>query len=93
MYQKFHRMAYPALLSPFERMIFGWRGEVIAEFTTRIAVPLPTRHRWLIYTDDATNPPILRALLFHGNRPPLSFTPLARPAPLRHGLTFSERSV
>ena len=54
--------------SPLIKSVFRLRKDVIAEFTPRIAVPRPRRPHWIVYTDAATNHPMLCALLFQGGR-------------------------
>ena len=67
LYQKFYRRIYNARLSQLERGNLSWRFAVIADFTPRLARVRPTRADWLIYTDAATDPPRLCALLFRGD--------------------------
>ena len=43
-----------------------WRNEAISEFTPLLAPPRPARADWLIYTDAATDPPEISALIFNG---------------------------
>ena len=57
LYQKLHRAVYPARLSPFERILFGWWGDLVDEFAPRVAAHRPTRPHWRIYTDDSDIPP------------------------------------
>ena len=45
-----------------------WWASIIAEFTPRLARPRPLKPDWLIYTDAATKPARICALLFHGGR-------------------------
>ena len=68
LYQKFHSRHYSAALSPFEKLIFRWWRDVVEDCTPRVATPRPRRPHWIIYTDAATDPPLLCALLFHGGR-------------------------
>ena len=49
-----------------ERAAFSWWEAVIADFTPRIAVPRPIHPHWIIYTDAASTPAQLCALLFKG---------------------------
>ena len=72
LYAKLHRRVYNAGLSAIERDALRWWQSVIAEFTPRLAIPRPARADWLIYTDAATHPPTLCALLFKGS----SFSPV-----------------
>ena len=85
MYQKFHIRSFSATLSPYEKSVFRWRKEVIAERTPRTAAPRPRRPLWIVYTDAATNPPMMCALLFTGTARPLICTLLALLGPLRFG--------
>ena len=48
--------------------MFRWWKEVIEDCTPRVATPRPRRPHWIVYTDAATTPPMLCALLFHGGR-------------------------
>ena len=66
---KLNRRVYNAHLSAGGRLVFVWWARSIADFTPRLATPRPRRPGWLIYTDAATDPPSLCALLFEGRRP------------------------
>ena len=66
-YTKLHRLVYNALLSSLESSTMSRRLRIIAEFARRLSVPRPSRADWLIYTDAATEPATLRALLFRGD--------------------------
>ena len=66
LHQKFHQRVYNAQLSRHERCAFEWWRAAIADFTPRIAVPILPIADWVIYTDAATEPPIICALLFNG---------------------------
>ena len=65
---KLNRRVYNARLSAGERLVSTWWARAIADFTPRLAIPRPSRPDWLIYTDAATDPPSLFALLFEGRR-------------------------
>ena len=61
---KLQRRVYNDRLSALERDTLLWLHGVIAEFTPRLAIPLPSRADWLIYTDAASGPPYdLRPLI------------------------------
>ena len=68
MYREFHRIVYTARLSPYERTVFRFRADAIADFAPLVAVPRPDMPHWAIYTDAATNPPMLCTLLRRGDR-------------------------
>lgn len=61
-----HGLIFPS--SPYERTVSSWRMDVAADFSPRAAARRPDKLRLIIYTDAAANPPMLCALLFHGNR-------------------------
>lgn len=65
MYRKFRRMVYPARLSLYERTVPRWWKEAVADFTPRMAVHRPDRHRWIVYPDASADPPMIFSLLFH----------------------------
>ena len=75
LYVKLNRRVYNARLSAYERSVFTWWRDVLADFSPRLATPRPKRPHWLIYTDAATNPPRLCALIFPGSKstPDLQF--------------------
>lgn len=64
LYQKQHRRIYNAALSTAERAVLLWWHDIIIAFSPRICRPLSTKFDWLIYTDAASNPPNICALLF-----------------------------
>ena len=63
--QKPHQRVYNDQLSKHDRRTFERRKAIIADFAHRIAAPLKPVADWVIYTDAATNPPIVCALLFN----------------------------
>ena len=88
LYNKLYRRACNSLLPKLARDTLRWWGEVIAEFTPRLATPRPARADWLIYTDSATDP-LLFAISFRTETPPLlSWTPVMRSAFQWSGDTF-----
>ena len=68
LYQKFYRRVYNTRLAQLERSNLECWLRVIADFTPRPAGVRPSRADWLIYTDAATDPANLCALLFRGDR-------------------------
>ena len=99
---KLNRLVYNARLPSWGRSVFTWWDRVIADFAPRPAIPRPRRPDWLIYTDDATDPPALRALLFEGrcsspqlrilrasDRAPVTWPQLFRSTALIFGLELS----
>ena len=66
--RKLHRRVYSAVLSPYERSILEWWASIIAEFAPRLDSPRPLKPDWIIYTDAASTPARICALLFYGNR-------------------------
>ena len=69
MYEKLHRVVYPDRLPPYEKTVLRWRKEAVAELAPAWPFPGLSDHIGL-YTDAATRPTMLCALLFHGNRAP-----------------------
>ena len=66
---KLNRRVYNAHLSAGKRLVCVCRARAISDFTPRLDIPRPRHPDWLIYTDAATDPPPLCALLFEGRRP------------------------
>ena len=98
LHQKFFRRVYNAQLSQHERCTLEWWRSIIADFTPRIAVSRSQIADWIIYTDAATDPPSLCALLFDGkakspqlrtecsSRAPVTWSYLFRTTALIYGL-------
>ena len=65
-YQKFRRRVFNAQLSRHDRCTMEWWRHIIADFAHRIAAPFSPIADWAIYTDAASEPPAICALLFDG---------------------------
>ena len=67
LYTKLYRRVYNSRLPQLERDSLRWWDEVASEFAPRLAIPRSARADWLIYTDAATEPTTICALIPHGN--------------------------
>lgn len=79
-YREFYRRVYNARLTAFEQPYLSWWRDIISDFAPRLARNRPARADWLIYTDAATDPTKLCALLIRGDcsRPSLDTLATAR---------------
>ena len=66
LYQKLHRKVYNARLTDLELHTLRWWEVTIRSLTPRRVCTLPKSVKWILYTDAATNPPRICALLFEG---------------------------
>ena len=86
--RKMRRRIYTDVLPAYEKSILEWRASIAAEFTPRRARPRPLRPDWLIYTDAATTPAWICALLFYGSRSSLTSIPAMPPGWISCGTIY-----
>ena len=68
LYTRLNRRVYNARHSTWGRSVFTGRARAISDFAPRLAIPRTRRPDWLIYTDAATDPTAMCALLFECRR-------------------------
>ena len=66
LYRKLYRKVYNAKLTLLELHNLRWWYDIISAMSPRWVTTRPTRVPWIAYTDAATNPPKICALLFEG---------------------------
>ena len=89
LYLKLNRRAYNARLPAYERSVFTWWHDVLADSSPRLVTPRPARPHWLIYTDAATTPPRLCALFLPVLHQLPTYTFYAPQRPRSPGHTYS----